>query len=99
MKGSWKTTLTGIAGILGGLLAIVNMARSGTFDSTQLTVAIGLIGTGATGLFSRDNSVSSEEVGATPQQKAAVASIRAQVKAAAAAPVVVVPPVPVVSKP
>ena len=34
MKGSWKTTLTGIAGILGGLLAIVNMARSGTFDST-----------------------------------------------------------------
>lgn len=93
MKGSWKTTLTGIAGILGGLLAIVNMARSGTFDSTQLTVAIGLIGTGATGLFSRDNSVSSEEVGATPQQKAAVqAAHNAAIAAVAPPTIAVVPP-------
>jgi hypothetical protein len=99
MKGSYKTSLAGIGTIVAGATAIFHMAQTKTYDSAQLTTAIGLIVAGLTGLFARDNSVSSEEVGATPQQKAAVASIHAQVKAASAAPVVAAHAIPVVSKP
>lgn len=70
-SGSWKTSLGGIGMILTGLLALVHAGQGGTITSDTLTVAITSISGGIGLIFARDNSVSSEVAGVTPQQLAA----------------------------
>ena len=65
--GSWKTTIGGIAGILTGLgmlgKIINQLMLDGTIHFEEIAVAVTAIGTGVTGLFARDNNVSSQDVG------------------------------------
>jgi len=75
MKSSWKTSLAGLSGILVALGALVHAGSTGTITMTDLTTFITSLTTGIGLLAARDNSVSSEEAGATPAQKAAVSSI------------------------
>lgn len=70
-SGSWKTTLSGIVTILGGLLIIAKAAQAGAINATDMTTFGVAITTGLGLIFARDNSVSSEVAGVTPQQLAA----------------------------
>jgi hypothetical protein len=65
MKGSWKTTAMGIAGIL-GIIAGVAKALLDNDPSTNpdWTMVLSGLTAGLTGLFARDNNKSSEAVGA-----------------------------------
>lgn len=78
MKSSWRTTLFGIASILGALAALAHAGANGTITQADLTTFLTAVTTGVGLLFARDHSVSSEEAGATPAQKAAVQSIATQ---------------------
>lgn len=65
MKSSWKTTLFGVAGLIGAIAT----AAAALLDNDPLTnpnwAAIISAGTVAFGLiFARDNSVTSEQAGA-----------------------------------
>ena len=65
MKKSWKTTLAGIAGIV----AAVASALQAQFDGDPVTtpnweLVFGLVAAGVGLLLARDNSRTSEEVGA-----------------------------------
>jgi predicted Zn-dependent protease len=75
MKSSWKTSLAGVASILTGLLALVHSGQNGTITTADITTALTAITAGVGLIFARDNNVSSEEAGATLQQKAVVQSI------------------------
>lgn len=64
LRGSWRTSLFGAGGVLTALFA----ALSAQFDSDPLTQAnwgatLAVVFAGLTGIFARDNSVSSEDVG------------------------------------
>jgi hypothetical protein len=75
MKSSWKTSLAGVASILTGLLTLVHSGQNGTITTADMTTAFTAIIAGVGLIFARDNNVSSEEAGATLQQKAVVQSI------------------------
>jgi hypothetical protein len=105
LSGSWKTSLAGIITILGGLLALAKAGQSGTITPTDLTVAATSITTGIGLIFSRDNNVSSEVAGVTPQQLAAkqalatpsstpTTTVIAHTPAAPIAPAPATPPTP-----
>jgi hypothetical protein len=61
---SWKTTLGGVAAILAGLGLIAKMVSEGNYDAEKILGALTAIGAGFTGIFARDNNVSSEQAGA-----------------------------------
>jgi hypothetical protein len=66
MKGSWKTTT---AGILAIFTASVGLIANPLLDNDPATIPhwaefISIAIAGVTGLFARDNNVSSEEAGA-----------------------------------
>ena len=67
-KLSWKTSLGGIAaGLVGlGMLGnvIKNFLTGEPVSMEQVAFAIAAIGAGFTGIFARDNDVTSEEAGA-----------------------------------
>lgn len=60
---SWKTTLGGVAAILAGLGLIAKMVSDGDYNAEKLMAAVAAVGAGFTGIFARDNNVSSEEAG------------------------------------
>jgi hypothetical protein len=72
MKSSWKTSLAGVASILGGLLTLIHMAQGGAIDTGAVTAGLTAIASGVGLIFARDHSVSDEEAGTTPGQKTAV---------------------------
>lgn len=86
MKSSWKTSLAGVASILTGLLALIHSAQNNTITTSDITVALTAITTGIGLIFARDNNVSSEQVGATPEQKSAVQAIATAAAAPATPP-------------
>jgi hypothetical protein len=59
---SWKTSLGGIATILGGLCAAFTLYQQGNVSEAMAT-AVAAIGTGLGLLSARDNKVSSEDAG------------------------------------
>lgn len=62
---SWKTTLAGVGGICAGIAALISSLTGGDqIDWNAASVALGLVSAGITGLFARDNNVSSEDAGA-----------------------------------
>lgn len=61
---SWKTTVTGIAGILTGLAVIAKAVAAGTFDMTILGPGIAAVTSGFGLIFARDHNVTSEQAGA-----------------------------------
>ena len=62
MKGSWKTTLTGVLTIVAAVAGAGLMALKGQFEAAIATAATGI--TAGIGLISaRDNDKSSEDVG------------------------------------
>lgn len=62
---SYKTTITGIIAILGGIVTILEALRNGHLDANVLTGALTGITGGAGLLFARDHKVSDEQAGAT----------------------------------
>lgn len=59
---NWKTTAGGIASLLGGVTLLLNMlAGNDEFTTDQLSIALGLIGTGVAGLMARDADKSSQD--------------------------------------
>ncbi len=60
---SWKTTLGGVAAIIGGVGIILTMFSDGKVDNEKLMAALAAIGAGWTGMHARDNNVSSEQAG------------------------------------
>ncbi len=60
---SWKTTLGGVAAILGGLGLVAKMISDGDYGSDKIMSAVAAIGAGFTGIFARDNNVTSEDAG------------------------------------
>lgn len=67
-KKSWKTTAGGAGAILVGLLmafsALTGVEIAGMGTEASVGTAIGLVLAGITGLFSRDDNVTSEDAGA-----------------------------------
>ncbi len=63
-KGSWKTTLGGIAGILAGITALIHVFLKSPIDTNGLVEGLGMIGAGWVGIMARDNNVTSEQIGA-----------------------------------
>lgn len=65
MKGllvNWKTTAGGLASILMGLVMMLKVVSGETeLNADQLTIAVGLIGTGVAGLMARDSDKSSQD--------------------------------------
>lgn len=65
---SWKTSTAGVVALLvavGSLINLVNSFLEGqpiTFE--QISVAVVAVTVAATGIFARDNNVTSEEAGA-----------------------------------
>ena len=65
---SWKTTATGIGGLLVGLgmfgKVLNDFLLGETVQMEQLAIALAAISAGLSGIFARDNDVTSEEAGA-----------------------------------
>lgn len=67
---SWKTTLAGIAGIIGMLSTAVSAMLDGNPATVpQWEIVIPAVITSAGLLFARDNNVTSEQAGATDHTK------------------------------
>lgn len=62
MKGSWRTSAIGIAGILTSLGVIVKALANDDYQTAMEMIAV--LVTAMTGLVARDNKVKSESVGA-----------------------------------
>jgi hypothetical protein len=60
---SWKTTLSGVATILGGVAGAIKLYLSGNVGEA-ITVGFTAITTGIGLIAARDNNVSSEQAGA-----------------------------------
>lgn len=59
---NWKTTAGGIAALLGGLALLLKMlSGEEAFNTDQLAIALGMIGTGIAGLMARDADKSSQD--------------------------------------
>ena len=72
MKGSWKTSAFGIAGIVSLIVgAIYLMADGDPTTNPNWTLIVPVICTAIANLFARDNKVTSEEVGAGAAARAA----------------------------
>ena len=67
-KWSWKTSAGGIGAILIGLGMLGNVIKNfltgEPVSMEQVVIAIAAISAGFTGIFARDNDVTSEEAGA-----------------------------------
>lgn len=65
---SWKTTLTGLAAIVGGIGLLINIAikfaDGEAVNAEQVVTALAAISTGIGLIAARDNSKTSEDVGA-----------------------------------
>jgi hypothetical protein len=72
---SWKTSLAGVATILIALGTLIKAGSDGTITTAQITGFATAITAGIGLIKARDSGVSSEEEGATPAQKQAVANI------------------------
>jgi hypothetical protein len=81
-KLSWKTSVAGVLGILGGLTLLAQMVQAGKIDPAQITAGITAITAGVGLIFARDNNVNSEQVGVAPAQIAMTDAISAQAHAA-----------------
>jgi len=56
---SWKTTIGGLLGLLGGAVTIGNMLTGhAPMDPTNISIALAAIGAGWTGLTAKDHNVS-----------------------------------------
>ena len=64
MWASKKTTIAGIAAILASIVAILNGVVSGDINTVDWASVIPSIAAGVGLVFSRDNSVTSEQAGA-----------------------------------
>lgn len=65
IKGSWKTTLSGVAAIITTLGAALSAMTDGNPDTTvNLSATITAIAVGLGLIMARDNNKSSEDVGA-----------------------------------
>lgn len=68
MKGSWKTSAAGTAGVIGSVgVLLVNVAaylKGGAVDWSQVGIATSALAASIGSLFARDNNVTSEEAGA-----------------------------------
>lgn len=69
-KGSWKTTSTGLLAILGGIVRLVFVVKSGNVSEEAVMTILTTIVTGVGLLAARDNDKSSEDVKASPADKA-----------------------------
>jgi len=73
IRGSWKTTISGIAAVVGVIcLQVVNLLDDNpatTFDLSAVISAFSVAATGLGLLFARDDDVSSEESGAKTKGK------------------------------
>lgn len=64
LHGSWKTTLSGIGGALGGTAALIAAGTADNVDPNAVLAALAIIATSVGNMFARDNGVTSEEAGA-----------------------------------
>lgn len=64
LHGSWKTTLAGVGGALGGAAALIAAVTADTVDPNAVLAALAIIATSIGNMFARDNGVTSEDAGA-----------------------------------